>query len=681
MRKLRLKTVTQLRSTFSIAHVLVGLFALACSTHPANAEVSSERAKSLLVKLQQAKPTAAAECTTQRLETVRNVVVEVTEFVAAQSETISDSPLEDVRPMVQQILDIDARVELLVLETLALRTQFKDSPEGDPAREQIRNYLSICEQWITLDGRMNYLQRDLLDTATYRLASRVDDLRSLVDALTKIKSVPGAATMSFVLEDPDPATQLQPYPNDLKLATIQLMAASRTMDVVSVLGRYVRQPNLSPELSLAAMEALRHVGIPQAAHPQQDPSVRPPSVTPAQLLAAAEKIQPGNDEKLSQRKQSIVSWLSERTKKGIVGNTFRVGRVEVQPGDWFLMRNPSPFNLFTDIAPGLFTHVGIVTTMTDAQGIRRFVVTDIPERGDHVPATNVDAYVHSPLHYVFLRHDQPQVNAAIAKAAAETIGNPSQFDLLFRTNRVASLKGKSLKGELVHTYCAGYLLLCAQQSGLPRSEFFPIQEFPPSKQCITNMSTLGLRLGENYISPTGPLFSTHHQILGGRKPFYNPAREIQSAAFDHFGAQMTNAVLKPSPNLFQSLRSKMAGLSRYNPWLARALAKANNVSPRIDLEAAAAAAAVIETLDEIAIGASEDFEFAKLVLANTNADLINLPADDFRRIPEFRKRHAELDKKVEAGQITPRELRIALVNYYKAQARQALDARFFPERP
>lgn len=660
--------------------LLSGCFAAA----PASAEVSAERAnasQALIGKLGQWTPTSTDQCTGQRLADVRQLVGEVTDFVAGQSEAIDSAPLANIRPLVQQVLELDTAVERTVRESLELRTKFKDAPQGDPARQEIRNYLSICEQWITLNGRMNYLQRDLLDLTTYRLASDVDEIASLIEQLTKHASVPGAAAMSFVLDDPDPATGLKPYPRRLKLATMRLMAAARTVDVVSVLGRYARQKRLSPELRLAALEALRHVGIPQDPHPQQDPSIRPPAVTAAQLLEAALQIDSGSDTKLSQRKQAITSWLQERATKGVLGDRFRVGRVEVRPGDWFLMRNPSPFNMFTDLAPGLFTHVGIVTTMTDAQGIRRFVVTDIPERGDHVPASNVDAYVHEPLHYLFLRHKRPEVNEAIAEAAAETIGNPSQFDLLFRTERVSKLKGKSLRGKLVHTYCAGYLLLCAQQTGLPRTEFFPIQEFPPSEQCSENISTLGLRLGANYISPTGPLFSTNHEILGGRKPFYNPAREIQSAAFSHFGAQMTNAVLKPSPNLFQSLRAKMAGLSRYNPWLARALAKANNVSPRTDLQAAAAAAAVIETLDEIVNRASEDFEFAKLVLANSNADLINLPPEDFRRVPEFRKRHAELDKKVEAGQITPRELRIALVKYYNAQARRALNERFFPQRP
>jgi hypothetical protein len=49
------------------------------------------------------------------------------------------------------------------------------------------------------------------------------------------------------------------------------------------------------------------------------------------------------------------------------------------------MRNPSPYNLFTDLSPGLFTHVGVITAETGSDGIRRMVVVDLPERGERMP--------------------------------------------------------------------------------------------------------------------------------------------------------------------------------------------------------------------------------------------------------------------------------------------------------
>ena len=69
----------------------------------------------------------------------------------------------------------------------------------------------------------------------------------------------------------------------------------------------------------------------------------------------------------------------------------------------------------------------------------------------------------------------------------------------------------------------------------------------------------------------------------------------------------------------QALREKLAGLSKYNPWLAQALAKANNVSEHLDLESAAKAAAVIETLDEIADEGLHGYEAARLAMFATTA--------------------------------------------------------------
>ena len=647
-------------------------------------------------------PTSVAQCDAQRLKQIAQRAERYADYFALETARLEQCAEKAVVGICRELLDRDAEIESNVDAVLKLRTAFHDLPRADPQRQRIRDYLSICERLIKLNGKLHYLQRDAFDAATYRLANRFDELRELMRLLAERRSVPGAAMLAFVLDEPDPSTGLKPYPDALRMEALQLMGAARSVDSLPVLSEFVRRESVRPELKLYALEVMREIGVPQEPHPLQDPSIQPPPVTPGKLLELARQIQlsseptangangdgvngdgvngdgvNGDGVNGTRRLQAMIQWLEQRVRRGVTGDSFRVGRLEVKEGDWFLMRNPSPFNRFTDIAPGLFTHVGIVTALTDDRGVRRFVVTDVPERGDHVPATNVDAYVKAPLHFLFLRHEDDRVNRVIAKAAAETIGNPSQFDLLFRTDRVAQWKGKSLQDVTVHTYCAGYLLLCAQQTGLPRTEFFPVSEYSPSEQCQKNLAVLGLRLGVNYISPTGPLFSRQHKIVGGRKPFYSPSREVQAAVFDYFGEQMTNAVLTPAPDLVQSLRAKVAGLSRYNPWLARALAKANNVSPRMDLEAAAKAAAVIETLDEIANGASEEYRFARLVLANSEEELADLPAEELERSIAFRKRHADLDRRVERGEISPRELRLALVSYYSKKGKDALDRRFF----
>ncbi|MCA9173552.1 MAG: hypothetical protein KDB14_03615 [Planctomycetales bacterium] len=627
-------------------------------------------------------PATIEQCTAERAKQCAAACAGCENWFAEQMLRLEEIEVEQVTPLLVGMIQLDKQLGDAMSKLLELRTQFRDSPQHDPSRDTVRRFLTLCTDLIGLNGRLHYQQRDAIDVATYRLASDPPRLGALIDALAERQSVAAAAMFTFVLLDPPAESGLKPYPPELRAKVLRLISAARSLESTPLLVDFIEQRSTDPGLRLSAIEVLRHIGIPQDPHPLQDPTITAPIITAGKLLRIAEstRLPAGSPAEALQRREALIGWLRERVAKGVSGDSYRVGPLEVREGDWFLMRNPSPFNQFTDLAPGLFTHVGVVTTLTDEQGVRRFVVTDVPERGDRVPATNVDAYVGTTLHYFFLRHRDEQVNQTIAEAARQTIGNPTQFDLLFRTGPVEKLKGQDLRGKTIHTYCAGFLLLCAQQTGLPRADFFPLREFSPSERCQQNLAKLGLRLGDDYISPTGPLFSPNHVIVGGRRPLYSPEREIQTAIFDHFGYSMAHGELVPSPDLFQMLRSKVAGLSRYNPWLARAIAQANNVSPKIDLESAARAAAVIETLDEIANQARDDYRLARQVLISTDEDLADLPADDFAKLGAFRKRHADLDKKIAAGQMTPRDLRIALVRFYQQQGREALNARFFPSQ-
>src|SRR5690606_33163435 len=104
-----------------------------------------------------------------------------------------------------------------------------------------------------------------------------------------------------------------------------------------------------------------------------------------------------------QAQAELVQWLTRAEREGITDGTYRLGHTEIRLGDWLLMRNPSPYNLFTDLSPGLFTHVGIATLEKGSDGITRMVIVDIPEKGPAMPATNVDAFVQRTRHFVFLR--------------------------------------------------------------------------------------------------------------------------------------------------------------------------------------------------------------------------------------------------------------------------------------
>jgi len=298
-----------------------------------------------------------------------------------------------------------------------------------------------------------------------------------------------------------------------------------------------------------------------------------------------------------------------------------------------------------------------------------------------MPATNIEIFLQRTLNYVFLRHPDPQAARQMGQAAASMIGNPTEFDLNFRTDRVAELKGKPLAGQKIHTYCAGLLLVCTQQTSLPRETFFPITETTASGHTRDNLAKLGLSLGNGFVSPTGALFSSQLKIVGRNEPLYEPRREVEEAIYDYFAQSLEKKDLRPSPDLFQSLRQKMAEASKRSVILAQALSATAGVSPDVDLVSAAKAQAVVETLDDIAYGASREFQIARRAIMDapdlTSDERAKLKPEERDAIDKYRTRHADLAARWDSRQISPRALRIELVSYYADLGRRQLDARFF----
>jgi hypothetical protein len=112
------------------------------------------------------------------------------------------------------------------------------------------------------------------------------------------------------------------------------------------------------------------------------------------------------------------------------------------------------------------------------------------------------------------------------------------------------------------------------------------------------------------------------------------------------------------------------------------LAEANDVSQYTDLDAAARAAAVVETLDEIANSSAEEFTVARDAIAAGPLEQLRRQGatpEDLTRIEEYRARHADLYSRWTDLRLTPRELRLTLVDYYVKQGRERLAARFFPK--
>ena len=589
-----------------------------------------------------------------------------------------------VTPTLEPLLLAKKRVDALFEELLALRGSFVGVSPVEAQRTALKSYLRTLSTLTDLSGQLRYLQFDAIGSAASAAAENPGERERLVALLTQYRSTIGASVMVDLLFDPegDPRDVAALRASDaLKSRVLTLIAAARQNDLLPDLADFLLDEPATPALVIQGAETVRTLGLPQVPRPGQDPTLPPIAISAAELQERLNKLDVSKlDASLRARRVELLTWLDQRLKEGITDHHYTLGQGDFAPGDWLLMRNPSPYNLFTDLSPGLFTHVGVVAGETAGDGITRIVLVDLPERGSRMPATTVDTFVKRTRHYVVLRHEDREVARKMGEAATTMIGNETQFDLNFRTRRVMDMAGKALQGEKIHTYCAGLLLLCALQSGNQREDFFPIAEFPASGNTQANLKTFGMSIGEDFISPTGALFSSKFKIVAQREPMYDPRRAVEEAIFNHFAEQMITANIRPTADAFQSLRLKVAEASKTNPLLAQALASAADISTEMDLVAAAKAAAVVETLDEVATSNSAEFLAAQQALRAGGAEQMTaagLKPDEIARLQKLRQRHADLYQRWTARRVTPRAMRIELLNYYIAQGRKQLDARFF----
>ena len=101
-----------------------------------------------------------------------------------------------------------------------------------------------------------------------------------------------------------------------------------------------------------------------------------------------------------------------------------------------------------------------------------------------------------------------------------------------------------------------------------------------------------------------------------------------------------------------------------------------------NVNAAAKAAAVVETLDQIAFDARDGFTGARMAIrAGDEATLRSTGYEDeaIAAILAYRSRHNALYDRWRAGQLSPRELRVELVKYYASYGAERLDQRFFSD--
>jgi hypothetical protein len=599
---------------------------------------------------------------------------------------------DDALAVMRQLLDAKRRVDRLLDTTIELRTQAAANADPDTGRDHIRSFLRTCSRLIDLSGRLRYLQNDALQQVASRYAATPSDRARMVELLIQYRSSIGAmvcapllnASLNASAEPPRrriAAASAEREQDALRGRILELIAVSGESSCIGEIVRMLERGDVPPQRALQAAETIRRIGLPQAVRPGTTEDLPAPAVTPARLTSLVSSISASGlsrDER--SRLEALRSWLTTRAQEGVTEPAYRLGTYDVRPGDWLLMRNPSPYNLFTDLSPGLFTHVGVVTSERGTDGITRMVIVDLPERGRLMPATNVEIFLQRSLHYVFLRHPDPKVAETMAEAARQTIGNETEFDLNFRTERVLELAHTNLVGRKIQTYCAGMLLLCAVQTDVDRHAFFPLEEYAAGGHTVDNLAKLGMSFAKEFISPTGAMFSPTLSVAGRREPMYEPAREIEESVFDRFATQLVDRPLDPAPELFDSLMVKVAAAASQNALLAGALARAAGVGNDVDLVGAARGSAVVETLDDVAFAASDEFRAAREAVRAVSLNALRqegLSDEELAVVKSYRDRHADLVRAFAAGQLTPRKLRTTLVTYYTKVGRDEIDHRFF----
>ena len=647
---------------------------------------------SMRSRLAAAVPRRVADCTTiaqqQVADLSRQVEASAAEELssvqrrwdAAQEEQENVDHAHEAIRLLEALLELRRSLQQYQSQVIRLRHGFAVLPETPARRNQLHCYLRIASSLTDLSGRIRYLLRDAVDEAAYVVDPFPVHFNQMLRLLTREEVSVAAEVLGYTLFDPDPNSGAVAYSNRTRAFVLELFAACRSAELLPALASFVRIPQASATLRLRAMEIIREIGLPQDPCPGQSEVLPAAVIQAAELLGILQQLPAGSLDRTERRRRVVLlKWLNERRLRGVVGDTFRVAGHELRVGDWLLMRNPSPYNRFTDLSPGLFTHVGIVSTIQDETGKRYFVIVDLPERGDRLPATNVDIYLQRSLHYWFLRHWDLALGRRMGKTAAGWISRPTYFDLTFRTDRVRQLPRPLPADAVIHTYCTGLLLMCVLQNGGRESSFFPITERAAPGLAADNLKQLGVVMGKEVVSPTGAMFGAAMQLVGRSEPMYEPGREIRESIYDSFAQQLVSRRIQLMGTFYQQLRGRLATLSVNVPWLAKALAKANNVSERMDLQAAAKVAMVVETLDQIAEENREQFEQVRKAFSEVVDPSLSVAERSSWQAQQKRLRepHQDLWRRWLAAQLTPRQLRIELLQYYVQRGQEEVTDRFF----
>ena len=268
--------------------------------------------------------------------------------VEAQTAGVGTPPRtadrEDVLKRVERVIVGKDRVDRLLDETFDLRKELVKNAAA-PDRSALRNFLRVVGALIDLSGRLDYQLRDTINDAAFRLASSRSHREKLLEILTRYRSSMGAEVMVWLLFDPPANSANGALPASVaeKRLVLRLIYATGNIEQVPLLARFLREEKRCPELTVAAAAVLRHVGFPQDQRPGDTGEENRPPITAGQLLPLLQQLPASalNAESAKLR-EDLVKWLAARKENGLAEDSYRLVNCELHPGDWMLVRNPSP---------------------------------------------------------------------------------------------------------------------------------------------------------------------------------------------------------------------------------------------------------------------------------------------------------------------------------------------------
>lgn len=579
--------------------------------------------------------------------------------------------------LMQAARRIDQRID----ETLQLKRRVVDQPAGESRRDSIKNYVWVVSKLIDVSGRLRETERLAIEGVAKRFSKESSARDQLFQLLLENSSSTGASVVADWLFRPPSVSNAER--DQVRHQVLALISATREVALVRDVARFLRHGGPDANSTLAAVETICTLGVPQDLFDASPSTDYGPPTSASELRAYLDHLDHRQFSPSQRvRHAKLIARLDARIARGVTSPRFQIGRYEVAPGDWVLMHNGSPYNLFTDISPGLFTHAGIVTAHVADDGRPRMVIVDVPQRSATVRATNIEAALGRARYFVALRHENHEAAKRMAEVAAQIIGNPVAFDLCFTTKHVEAIVGSSLDGVCLKTHCAGLLALAALESGAQRSEFFPIPERPGDGLTLQNGERVGMIPDDDLLTPTGAMFAPTMHIVNRSHPVFVPHQYVESTVYERFSNLVRTHVINPEQSWNQSLRESFAVAAGYSPWLKSVAAGRAGVNPQTDLASASRVLAIAEILNEIAQCASSEFLLAEESLLRPTAELGDpqrgaTGSDATDRCVQMRNRHARLWSGLRDGTVSAWEVRQYLVGYYVARGERECLQRLF----